>query len=42
MPLRIRHGKFHYRFSLDGREYTGNTDLVVTERNRNAAARVEA
>jgi hypothetical protein len=33
---------WHYRFWLDGREYTGNTDLVATERNRNAAARKEA
>jgi len=33
---------WHYRFWLDGREYTGNTDLAATERNRNAAERVEA
>ena len=42
MPLRQRDGNWHYRFWLDGREYTGSTDLVATERNRNAAARVEA
>ncbi len=42
MPIRNRHGICHYRFWLDGREYTGSTDLVATERNRNAAARAEA
>ena len=42
MPLRSRDGMWHYRFWLDGREYTGSTDLVATERNRNAAARMEA
>ena len=42
MPLRERDGMWHYRFWLDGREYTANTDLVATERKKNAAARVEA
>jgi integrase len=42
MPLRSRSGTWHFRFWLDGREYTGNTDLVATERNRIAAARAEA
>lgn len=42
MPLRSRNGTWHYRFWLDGREYTGDTDLAATERNRNAAARVDA
>ena len=42
MPLRSRNGKWHYRFWLDGREYTGDTDFAATERNRNAAARTEA
>ena len=42
MPIRNRHGIWHYRFWLDGREYTGSTDLVATERNRNAATRDEA
>ena len=42
MPIRNRHGIWHYRFWLDGREYTGSTDLVATERNRNAATRAEA
>jgi integrase len=42
MPIRNRHGIWHYRFWLDGREYTGSTDLVATERNKNAATRAEA
>lgn len=42
MPLRERDGMWHYRFWLDGREYTANTDLVATERNRSGATRVEA
>ena len=42
MPLRNRHGMWHYRFWLDGREYTANTGLVATERNKIAAARAEA
>jgi integrase len=42
MPLRVRDGKWHYRFCVDGREYTGSTDLVATERKKNAAMRVEA
>lgn len=42
MPLRKRDGKWHYRFWVDGREYTGSTDLDATERNRNAATREEA
>jgi integrase len=42
MPIRSREGNWHYRFQVDGREYSGNTDLVATERNRTAAARVEA
>jgi integrase len=42
MPLRNRHGMWHYRFWLDGREYTGSTDLVATERNKTAAGRAEA
>jgi len=42
MPLRQRDGNWHYRFWVDGREYTGNTDLVATKRNRTAATRMEA
>ena len=41
MGLRDRHGKWHYRFTLDGREYTGNTDLAAIERNRKAAELIE-
>ena len=42
MPLRARNGMWHYRFWVNGREYPGKTDLVATERNRNAAMRIEA
>jgi hypothetical protein len=42
MPIRERGGKWHYRFYVDGYEYTGSTDLAATERNRTAANRVEA
>lgn len=42
MPLRKRDGMWHYRFWVDGHEYTKSTDLAATERNRNAAARKEA
>jgi integrase len=42
MPLRSRSGTWHYRFWLDGREYTADTDLAATERNKSAATRVEA
>jgi integrase len=42
MPIRARDGMWHYRFWVDGREYTGTTDLADTERNRNAATRKEA
>ena len=42
MPLREREGKWHYRFELDGHEYSANTGLAATERKRNAAMRVEA
>jgi integrase len=42
MPLRKRDGMWHYRFWVDGREYTANTGLAATERNKTAAARKEA
>jgi len=42
MPIREREGNWHYRFWVDGREYSSNTGLAATERNRNAAARKEA
>ncbi|HOL73937.1 MAG TPA: site-specific integrase [Bryobacteraceae bacterium] len=37
--LRIRGGKWAYRFWVNGRCYPGTTDLAATERNRNAAIR---
>src|SRR5579863_6108000 len=41
MALRPRSGKWHYRFEVDGHEWTGSTGLVATERNRKAATRIE-
>lgn len=37
MPLRERNGIWHYRFKLDGREYSGTTDLAATKQNMRAA-----
>lgn len=37
MGLRTRGGKLHWRYVLDGREYTGATGLADTKRNRTAA-----
>ena len=37
MPLRERNGIWHYRFKLDGREYSGTTDLVATKQNMRKA-----
>lgn len=42
MPVRRRNGQWHYRFWVNGREYTGPTHLAATERNRTAATRIEA
>lgn len=42
MPLRKRSGKWHYRFWVNGHEYTGATDLDAIERNKTAAMRAEA
>jgi integrase len=42
MPIRSREGNWHYRFQVDGHEYTGNTGLAATERNKSAALREEA
>lgn len=42
MPLRARAGNWHYRFEVNGHEYTGSTELPATERNRTAANRKEA
>jgi integrase len=37
--LRERRGKWHYRFTAAGTEYTGSTGLKATERNLTAAMR---
>lgn len=37
--LRIRAGRFHYRFTVAGVEYSGRTGYVATERNLSAAMR---
>lgn len=37
MPLRERNGIWHYRYKLDGREYSGTTDLAATKQNTRAA-----
>ena len=42
MGLRNRGGNWHYRFKLHGHEWTADTGLVATERNRSAALTVEA
>lgn len=42
MSIRNRKGKWHYRFEVDGHEYSKNTGLDATERNKNAAMRKEA
>ncbi len=42
MALRNRNGKWHYRFHAAGQEWSGDTGLVATERNRSAALMVEA
>ena len=42
MPIRERDGNWHYRFWVDGREYSSNTGLAATERNRSGATRKEA
>lgn len=41
MAIRPRNGKWHYRFEVDGHEWTGSTGLAATERNRKAAERIE-
>jgi integrase len=41
MSLRKRDGRWHYRFQVHGHEYTGNTGLEATKRNRNAATQME-
>ena len=42
MPIRQRNGEWHYRFWVNGKEYTGPTHLAATERNKTGATRIEA
>lgn len=42
MPIRVRGGKWHYRFEVNGAEFTASTDLVASEPNRIKAGRIEA
>ena len=42
MALRDRNGLWHYRFKLDGKAYSGATDLAATKRNERAAQDIEA
>ena len=42
MTLRKRHGKWNYRFKLDGKEYSGTTDLDATKQNATEARDIEA
>lgn len=42
MPIRERAGKWHYRFWVNGEEYSASTGLPATERNKTAALRKEA
>ena len=37
MTLRNRNGIWNYRFKLDGKEYSGTTDLAATKQNTRAA-----
>jgi integrase len=37
MSLRNRNGKWNYRFKLDGKEYSGTTDLAATKQNMRTA-----
>src|SRR5579862_8765651 len=42
MSLRNRSGNWHYRFFAAGREWSADTGLVATERNRSAALMAES
>ncbi|HPT26295.1 MAG TPA: site-specific integrase [Bryobacteraceae bacterium] len=42
MSIRPRSGNWHYRFEIAGHEWSGDTGLAATERNRDKALRVEA
>lgn len=42
MGIRKREGFWHYRFQLNGQQYSGTTGLAAIERNRKAAREFEA
>lgn len=42
MAIRKRNGTWHYRFKLDGREYSATTNLAATARNETEARQLEA
>ena len=42
MGLRVRNGKWYYRFRLDGRNYAGTTNLPATKQNMRSALQSEA
>lgn len=42
MGLRVRNGKWYYRFRLDGRNYAATTNLPATRQNVSEALRIEA
>jgi integrase len=42
MSLRMRSGKWHFRFTYKGQEYTGNTDLDATPQNMGEASEIES
>ncbi len=42
MPLRNRNGIWHYRFKVDGQEYSASTRLAATKPNVTAARKLEA
>jgi integrase len=41
MGLRVRNGKWYYRFMLDGHKYAGSTNLPATKQNVSEALRIE-
>jgi integrase len=42
MSIRVRAGRWHYRFKLRGKPYEGTTGLEATRQNENAAKTIEA
>jgi cytoskeletal protein CcmA (bactofilin family) len=41
MGLRVRNGRWYYRFMLDGHKYVGSTNLPATKQNVSEALRIE-